>query len=117
MIRTIPLGVALFLALVLPSGALAQALVRLDDYDKKQLLSAGFELPRKAHVEVDAVGIRSPWDDDFVAYAWIIDSKTRKLVWTQDDAKSTRDPDNRRMRRTHDSIDLEAGRYELYAWA
>ena len=117
MIRTIPHGVALFLALVLPSGAFAQALVRLDDYDKQQLLAAGFELPRKAHVEVDAIGIRDSWNDNFVAYAWIIDSKTRKLVWTQDDAKSTRDPDNRRTRRTHDAIDLEAGRYELYAWA
>lgn len=117
MTRTIPHCLALLLALAPTSGAFAEAFIRLDHYDSQHLLATGFELPRKAKIEVDALGVRERWGDDFVAYAWILDSKTRKVVWSQEDSHSERDGRNRYTRRAHDTIDLEAGRYEVYAWA
>lgn len=117
MTRTIPHCLALLLALAPTSGAFGAAFLRLDDYDTDHLLAAGFELPRKAHIEIDAIGVREHWGDDLVAYAWILDAKTRTVVWSQEDARSSRDKSSRHARRTHDALDLEAGRYELYAWA
>lgn len=117
MTRTLPHCLALLLALAPTSGAFAEAFLRLDDYDSQHLLAAGFELPRKTKVEIDALGVRERWGNDFVAYAWILDSKTRKVVWSQEDARSERDRGRRYTRRSHDTVDLEAGRYELYAWA
>ena len=117
MTRTIPYCLALLLALAPTSGAFAAAFIRLDDYDSQHLLATGFELPRKAQIAVDAVGVRERWGNDFMAYAWILDSKTRKVVWSQEDARSSREGSQRYARRTHDTVDLEAGRYEMYAWA
>ena len=77
-------------------------------------------------------------DDDRgpLATAWLIDSATRKVVWSQDASRNKRDDgdrasDRRRNRdrdrddddldpsvtRVEDVVDLPAGRYELYAWA
>ncbi len=114
---------ALCLALLGTGSARAAVFLRLDDYDTKDLKTAGFELARKAHVEIDALGVRNPWSDEYAAYAWIIDANTRQVVWSQDDSDGTtvrgghRDRRDRRMLRTHESVDLGPGRYELYAWA
>ena len=114
---------ALCLVLAATGSARAVVLLRLDDYDTRGLKAAGFELARKAHVEIDALGVRNPWSDEYAAYAWIIDANTRRVVWSQEDSDGKRDRGehgarrDRRMLRSHESVDLGPGRYELYAWA
>jgi hypothetical protein len=97
--------------------ARADTLIRVDRYNLDELGSTGFELPRKARVEIEAVGLRPRRARDYSAYAWILDTKTREVVWSQQDARSERKGDDRDLRRTKHEIDLEPGRYELYTWA
>ena len=97
--------------------AAAETLVRIDDYDLDEIRSTGFELTRKVRLEVEAVGVRPRWASDFTAYAWILDAKTRETVWSQEQERSERVRDASSLRRTRDEIELEPGRYELYAWA
>jgi hypothetical protein len=110
-------SLALPLSFALAGATRAETLVDIPRYVLGELQSTGFEIPRKARVQIEAVGIRRPWDDDFVAYAWILDAATREVVWSQERARSARVDDERRLRRTAAEIDLEPGRYEMHAWA
>lgn len=104
----------------IPLGAApvsAEPLLRLQDYEPDELQVLGVEIPRKARVTIEAVGSRTSWSDDWVASAWLLDAATRRVVWSQEDSRATRDRSGRSFRRTQDEIDLPAGRYELYAWA
>jgi hypothetical protein len=108
---------ALVITISLSSSAGAATLVRLDDYDMDVLESRGFELVGRTHVEIEAVGARTRWNEDYAAYAWILNSATREVVWTQERAKSDRVDDDRVLRSSKTELDLEPGRYEVYAWA
>jgi hypothetical protein len=114
-----PPALAAFCCLVTLSNlpAAAETLVRIDDYDLDEIRSTGFELPRKARIEIEAVGVRSRWASEFTAYAWIVDASTRKTVWSQEQERSERWRDSKSLRRSRDEIELDPGRYELYAWA
>src|SRR5262245_7382803 len=115
---------------VLATAGAAEPFVRLDDYGNRDLQLVGFELKQPARVAITAVGVRGHWygwgwgddqgwSDGHLALAWLLDSRTRKVVWTQERARETRDDDNdeRWTRRVEDSIELQPGRYELYGWA
>jgi len=101
------------------SIALAQtdALVRIDALEPGDLAVKGFELRREGKIDIEAVGIRPRWDHDLLAYAWILDSATRRPVWVMEASDCDRVPGERLLRRAEMSLDLEAGRYELYFWA
>ena len=116
-LRLPTLAVISLLVLLPDPPAIAETLVRIEDYDLDELRSTGFELKRKARIEVEAVGARPRWASDFVAYAWILNASTREVVWSQEQERSERDRDKSVLRRTRSEIDLEPGRYELYAWA
>ncbi len=99
--------------------ALAQsdALIRIDGLQPGDLAVKGFELRRAGKVDVEAVGIRPRWDHELAAYAWILDSATRRPVWVMDARDCDRVSGERLLRRAEESLDLDAGRYELYFWA
>jgi hypothetical protein len=105
--------IALSSWLALPSLASAETLVRIDDYVLDDLRVSGFEIPRKAHLQVEAVGARPRWASDYSAYAWILNSATREIVWSQEHAGSQKMDEDRLLRRSREEIDLEPGRYEL----
>lgn len=142
-------------ALLATDSAQAEPFVRLDEYSHRELQVVGFQLPRAAKVEVEAVGVDRDdvhWsydhdDDDRdndkdrdnhrgsswrwgesenggpLATAWLVETATRKVVWTQTDGRRDRNhSDGDRDQdgwtsRVKDTIDLAPGRYELYAWA
>jgi hypothetical protein len=99
------------------SPAQADTLVKLDRYEMDELLSRGFELPRKVRIEIEAIGARPRWTEDDAAYAWILDTTTREVVWTQERQRTERVDGDRVLRRCKSEIELGPGRYELYAWA
>jgi hypothetical protein len=106
------------LAGVLPARlALADTFIRLDDFAAGELQMTGFELPRKARVQVEAVGARLGYGRDLSAYAWILDSDTRQTVWVLDRENSSRVDNESWLRRGSESLELDPGRYEVYAYA
>jgi hypothetical protein len=113
-LRPPALAVFCSLATLFTLPAAAETLVRIDDYDLDEIRSTGFQLPRKARIEVEAVGVRSRWASEFTAYAWILDATTREVVWSQEEERSERVRDSRSLRRSRDELELEPGRYELY---
>ncbi|MGD9897768.1 MAG: hypothetical protein AB7T22_01450 [Calditrichaceae bacterium] len=101
--------------------------VELKDFDKDtgQINLAGFTLNSARTVKIHAIGagadktikrIHSFQEDKFnlFAYAWIIDAKSRKLVWrmTQDNSKT--DWWDKWNREFMGEVKLPAGEYELY---
>ncbi len=100
------------------SGAVrAEPFIDVDGLELGELVAVGFELPRDARVAVDAVGVRPRGSRDLSAYAWILDSSTREPVWVMDRRNTERVDDNRMLRRSEETINLPAGRYEVYAFA
>ncbi len=104
-------------ALLLGSAASAGEFVRLDDYEMDSLHSIGFEMPRAAKVNVQAVGLRPRFSSDLTTYAWILDATTREVVWTMLDESTKRVGGKRNLRECDATVDLAPGRYELHAYA
>ena len=111
---------ALFACFTLAAAATparGETLLRLDDFEPAELQVQGFELLRAGKVDIEAVGIRPRWEHDLAAYAWILDARTRTPVWVMEARDSDRVTGDKLLRRAEKTLDLPAGRYELYAWA
>lgn len=105
----------LTLAAALPASAVTIA--ELDRIDIGALETVGFELNKDAEITIEAVGLRLNKSRDLSAYAWIIDSDTRDLVWEMKSRRTDRLRHSDYLRDTHDTEMLPAGRYELYYYA
>ncbi|RKZ12258.1 hypothetical protein DRQ32_04085, partial [bacterium] len=126
-------ALALVAALIIQGPAVAAEIVSLDSPGLVGIRSAGFTLDREATIGIEAVGRESDGDgfswggnddgnwfsfgdndgDDLTAYAWILDADTRSVVWDMD----VRDTDRGELGDLVEfsgSVDLPAGRYELY---
>jgi hypothetical protein len=110
-------SIALLAILLAPPAALAEPFLSLDEFDLDEIRMLGFELPRRARVEVEAVGLSARWSRSMAAYAWILDADTREPVWVLDEDHSKRARGDRLLREAQATLDLEAGRYELYTFA
>lgn len=99
------------------AAALADPLFQLDEFEPGELRVVGFELPRAARLDIEAVGIRPRWSDELAAYAWILDTRTREALWVMEENDTDRISGERYLRRAEESLDLDAGRYEIYFWA
>ena len=106
---------------------LAGEIARIDRLEPYNLRVVGFDLPRDAAVRIEArgAGLRKTsrfWTlqwrdrdhDTMLAYAWLLDARTRQPVWIMDTNNSPPDDDNTLLLRTDHRLDLPAGRYELY---
>lgn len=111
------LASALLLAIWPCTAMAAQKLVALEDLEIDELAVTGFELPRKARLQVDAVGLRARRGHELVARAWILDSSTRRVAWSMDRDNTSRRGRSRDLVQVEETIELPAGRYELYAFA
>ena len=105
----------------------ASEIARIDRPEPYDLRIVGFELPRDAEVSIEAQGVglratdgfwiwrwRDSHEDTMLAYAWLLDSRTRRPVWIMDADNSETDEDNPSLLRAGQRLDLPAGRYELY---
>jgi hypothetical protein len=99
--------------------------LELNDVGHRQLSFAGFSLETKKAVHIEAVGagadrwvkkIQNYQQDEYnqYAYAWILNAKTREMVWrmTVDNTEEERWSDWKR--RFKGDVVLDRGDYELY---
>lgn len=102
------------LSFILATPIFAVTVAEITDVRTGDFEVVGFTLKKGAEVDIDAVGIRSPHSRDMLAYAWIINSDTRKIVWEMESRRSDRINGNYHLRQHNEVEYFEPGRYELY---
>lgn len=91
----------------------AETLVDMEGMQLDEIQAVGIELTRPGKIEIEARGVRSPFSDDLVAYAWILDHESREPVWVmRNRGRSSRW--GRSMVDTKQTEELKAGKYEVY---
>lgn len=84
------------------------------DLSAGEIQSVGFTIKKDAQIDIDAVGIRSTQSKDMLAYAWIINSDTRQLVWEMESRKTEKMKGKSSLRQSVGTEFFKAGNYELY---
>jgi len=101
-------------SLFLGSSVLALTVAEIKDLRAGDLESIGFTLKKGADIDIDVVGIKAPNSRSMLAYAWIIDSETREMVWELESRRTKRFKKNSLLRKKSAVEYLKAGSYELY---
>ncbi len=111
--------------LILATGALfvmairsfaAEPIVKIDHVSAERVMYAGFALDKGGDFKIKAVGLQGRNVDDLIAYAWLLDSSTRKAVWTMNRENTSR-KGSHGLRESDKTINLKPGKYELYYYA
>ena len=92
--------------------AQARVLASIDDIDRPGVRRAVFALSKESEVAVTATGLADVKGDQFLAYGWILDLETRRVVWSQEDARG--EHDRRDNWRSEDRLTLPPGTYGAY---
>ncbi len=104
--------------LCLAQAASAGTFLKIDSLHPDDLKAVGFEVKQSMEVDVEAVGILNRYsDDDLSAYAWIIDSKTRDVVWDMRESFASKIKSSKHLLQAEESLRLSPGKYELYYFA
>lgn len=105
------------LLILCASVAGAQTLVKLENPRLDDIQAAGFEITKPGRIDIESVGLKLKYRDDFNAYSWIINHDTRELVWVMKESHSDRVSHSDYLYKERDNLDLDAGKYELYLYA
>jgi hypothetical protein len=121
------IGIFIFLNLIflLQNGFSQTNLIEIKPIRVGELKFAGFSLKNTKNIKISAVGAgekivsskeRSFMSDpnDMFAYAWIINAKTRDLVWRMTIDNTSRERGSRYNRKFDGDLELPAGDYEVY---
>jgi hypothetical protein len=105
--------------LVLIGPVWASSLVDWDDLEPSELRTTYLKLERAVDLKVAATATVSREDERPVAYPWILDAETRKLVWQIDPERAKKAARPRKRQGTvlvkqEEKLRLEPGRYEVY---
>lgn len=111
----LPLGVLALAALFVfaaPSWGKGPVLVAIKEIPDRGLYCKTFSLSRDAEVEIEAIASGWPKEDVLFTYAWLLDLRTRAVVWKMDagDVKKM----NHDNVRAKERIQLPAGDYAVY---
>jgi len=87
-------------------------LTEISDVYPGRVESSAFRLYEDQEVGIEAVGLYYRSRYEFRTYAWILDAKTREIVWEMDESRSRRGM--RRNWELTDRIMLPKGSYEVY---
>ncbi|MEW5875274.1 MAG: hypothetical protein AB1752_08855, partial [Candidatus Zixiibacteriota bacterium] len=82
-----------------------------------EVQSASFAISEDADIHVRAIGAERKASEAMFAYAWILDAKSRSLVWSMDEDFTEPVEDSEWLREFDDDIGLKAGSYEVYLTA
>ncbi len=95
------------------SQGLAQSdiLADISDIPLETVRSAAFALAQDQQVRIEAVGAGET-KRELAANAWILNARTREVVWEMIEAKSS--SRSRRLQEVNETISLPAGNYEVY---
>ena len=106
--------VALFLlgAIGCASTTIAAEFVRIEKVELDELHSVPFRLRRDVTVHVEAEGAGDPEHGDLYAYGWILDRRSRQVVWQLDTDESGRGPGTNYSWKG--DLQLPAGDYTAY---
>ncbi len=95
-----------------------KVIVSMRDFSDRELEAHGFTLPSETRLHIVATGAGEQeamfeWEEDapMYAFAWIIDSETRKPVWEMTMENTSRDREDRKF---DDDVTLSKGSYEVY---
>lgn len=94
------------------TAAEARVLVSIDGVDRPGVRRAVFAIPRSTEVSIEAVGLSDSKGEAFLSYGWILDLKTRRVVWAQQDVSGERKRSDNWV--TKDRLTLPAGTYGAY---
>jgi hypothetical protein len=89
-------------------------LTEIREFIPEELQYAGFKIDTQQQIKIEAAGMEPDliYRDATMSHAWILDSKTRKVVWDLQKAEET---DNKGDLTTfEDEINLDPGTYEVY---
>jgi hypothetical protein len=89
----------------------------MSDFSSQELRRQPFSLGSDMDLEIDIIGARHQDSDQMYALGWIIDSKTREVVWSMSEEATRRMEDDRKLRRFDGTIYLDKGDYEAYYFA
>jgi len=100
-------------------------ILELSNLDSRDITYAGFVLDQDKNVHIRAVGagakrelrrVKNSYDDEtnMFAYAWILNSKTREMVWRMDIDNTERDRSTEWNRIFDEDVSLKKGEYEVY---
>lgn len=106
-------GVLIFSATV----SRAEPQITLDRIGIDELEVAHFSVDKSLIVRIEAVGGEYRTGAGMFAYPWIIDAKTRDLVWTMEEEVTEEFDDSPWLRSYADDLRLRPGEYELYYYA
>jgi hypothetical protein len=119
-----PVVLSALFGLVLTGTAAAQGgnlLVDIRELSPHELRSEGFVLEGPQHLAIEAVGaaakrngvfVRQDQDREWRGNAWILDARTREVVWELRAADDTRS--RRELEQFSGDVELAAGAYEVY---
>jgi hypothetical protein len=102
--------VILVASLMIAGSAGAGELAVIKDLDLDDIESRFFSLGSRQEVTVEAVAFRT--DRSAVSDAWILDSRSREVVWELSEAERTKR--RSKIAEYEDKFNLPAGEYELY---
>ncbi|MEW5701747.1 MAG: hypothetical protein AB1792_05920 [Candidatus Zixiibacteriota bacterium] len=97
-----------------PRTARADGTIEIADLSSRDLVHRYFTVDRDLDVTIAAVGAALESGQSFFAYPWILDAKTRTMVWSLDEEITEPVPDSKSLRRFEGNVRLRRGSYELY---
>jgi hypothetical protein len=89
----------------------------MQDFATQEMNSVQFNIDVHSHLNVSIIGARNRDQDHLYAYGWIIDSKSREVVWSMNDANTRRVQGEKSLRKFEGKIDLDVGSYEAFYYA
>lgn len=98
-------------------SAFAGTEISIRDLEPSALEMVSFSVDRQADVEIQAVGAGLRSGEYLFAYPWIIDARTRQLVWSMEEEITDDVGGSKWLRRYDDEISLRPGSYELIYYA
>lgn len=115
----------IILAVTVTTVLAQDGILELKHVNRKQITYAGFSLDSDKSVKIEAVGAggeerikrkHENWIDEhnLFAYAWIINSDTREMVWRMTVQNTDKEKWSEYNRRFEGEVNLEEGEYEIY---
>jgi hypothetical protein len=103
------------MVLLMAAGVSAKdvQVVELTNFSSRTFAEEGIFVQRAMDVKIEAWGVSNKWEDEMLAYGWIVESATRLIVWklTPDNSEEWGERNNRKVEKT---IRLPRGSYEIY---
>lgn len=86
--------------------------IELKNFRYRNFACKKFALEKDVTVKIECLGISDRWRDNMIAYGWILDLDTRKVVWRMD-VNNSKKYKIRNERIYKNEVNLTEGNYEL----